>query len=111
MKATTRLSRAAALTAVLSVALPASAALAAGDAEQGRIKAETCLGCHGIPNYTNAHPTYKVPKLGGQHADYIVAALKAYKAGQRNHDTMRANAATLSDEDMADIAAYFANAK
>ncbi len=110
MKATTRLSRAAALAAVLALA-PATGALAAGDAEQGRIKAETCLGCHGIPNYTNAHPTYKVPKLGGQHAEYLVAALKAYKAGQRGHETMHANAASLSEQDMADIAAYFANAE
>lgn len=105
MKITTRLSLAAAL------AMAAGGALAAGDATQGRIKAETCLGCHGIPNYTNASPVYKVPKIGGQHADYIVAALKAYATGQRDHQPMHGSAATLSDEDMADIAAYFSTAK
>jgi len=66
---------------------------------------ETCLGCH-AGKVTNASPNYHVPKLGGQHADYIVAALKAYKAGQRWHPTMQANAVNLSDQDMSDIAAY-----
>ncbi len=79
---------------------------AAGDMEAGKPKAQTCLGCHGLPSYTNVYPTYHVPKLGGQHPDYIVAALKAYKKGERNHGTMRAQAASLSDQDMADIAAY-----
>ncbi len=65
----------------------------------------------GIPGYHNAYPSYRVPKVGGQHAEYIVAALKAYKAGQRPHKTMQAQASSLSDEDMADIAAYFASAK
>jgi cytochrome c553 len=52
-----------------------------------------------------------VPKLGGQHPDYIIAALKAYKAGERDHPTMQAQASTLSDQDMADVAAYFASIK
>ncbi len=81
--------------------------IAAGDAEAGKTKAQTCLGCHGLPSYTNVYPTYRVPKLGGQHADYIIAALKAYHSGDRGHSTMHAQAATLSDQDMADIAAYF----
>lgn len=93
------------------MALAASSSLAAGDAAQGRIKAETCLGCHGIPYYTNTHPNYQVPKLGGQHAEYIIAALKAYQAQTRGHETMHANAATLSEQDMADIAAYFSSVK
>jgi cytochrome c553 len=97
-----------ALSAVL-LSLSASTALAAGDAEQGRYKANTCLGCHGAPGYSNAYPTYHVPKLGGQHAEYIAAALRAYAAGQRQHPTMHANAVTLSEQDIADIAAYFAN--
>jgi cytochrome c553 len=80
---------------------------AAGDAAAGKTKAFTCMGCHGIPNYNNVYPTYHVPKLGGQHADYIVAALQAYKSGQRNHATMRVQATTLSDQDMQDIAAFF----
>jgi cytochrome c553 len=81
--------------------------LAAGDVEAGRAKAFTCMGCHGVPGYTNAYPTYRVPKLGGQHAQYTVAALTAYKNGQRSHATMRANADNLSEQDMEDIAAYF----
>lgn len=84
------------------------ASQAAGDMEAGKSKAQTCLGCHGLPSYTNVYPTYHVPKLGGQHPDYIVAALKAYKKGERDHGTMRAQAASLSDQDMADIAAYLA---
>jgi cytochrome c553 len=79
---------------------------AEGDVAAGKIKTATCLGCHGVASYTNVYPTYHVPKLGGQHADYIVAALKAYKNGERDHETMRAQAGSLSDQDMADIAAY-----
>ncbi|MEQ8799576.1 MAG: cytochrome c [Salinisphaeraceae bacterium] len=77
-----------------------------GDPEAGRIKASTCMGCHGIKDYSNVYPTFAVPRLGGQHADYIESALKAYRDGQRNHPTMNAQASSLSDQDMADIAAY-----
>lgn len=87
--------------------LTAGAAFAAGDATAGRDKAFTCMGCHAVPSYTNAYPTYHVPKLGGQHAAYLAAALQAYKNGQRDHATMRAQASSLSDQDMEDIAAYF----
>lgn len=87
----------------------AMAAHADGDADAGRAKAETCLGCHAIKGYYNVYPTYHVPKLGGQSAGYIESALKAYRGGTRTHDTMHANAANLSDQDMADIAAYLAN--
>lgn len=83
---------------------------AAGDAEVGRIKANTCMGCHGIPNYNNAYPTYRVPRLGGQHPEYIVAALTEYREGKRAHPTMHAQASALSDQDVADIAAYLAKA-
>jgi len=83
----------------------------AGDPAAGRQKAETCLGCHGIPEYVNVYPTYHVPKIGGQHADYLAAALKAYRSKERSHGTMRANANLLTDEDIADIAAYFATLK
>ena len=85
--------------------------MAAGDVEQGRLKAQTCMGCHGAPGMRNAYPGYRVPKLGGQHADYIVAALTAYKKEQRSHPTMQAQAADLTDEDMANIAAYFSSLK
>ncbi len=83
----------------------------AADAAAGRVKAETCLGCHGVAHYVNTYPTYHVPKLGGQHEAYLVAALKAYKDKQRSHGTMHANAAALSDEDIADIAAYLSSIK
>jgi len=95
------------LTVCLS-SLATATSFAAGDAEAGRSKAFTCMGCHGVASYTNAYPTYHVPKLGGQHAQYLAAALAAYKNGQRSHATMRAQASNLSDQDMEDIAAYFA---
>ena len=82
---------------------------AAGDPARGAIRGETCLGCHGIASYSNVYPTYRVPKLGGQHAEYIGAALKGYRSGERSHPTMRAQAAGLSDQDIDDIAAYFAS--
>lgn len=90
--------------------LVSAQAVAAGDPAAGRIKAETCLGCHAVPNYGNVYPTYHVPKLAGQNADYIVLALKAYRNGQRQHTTMHANASNLSEQDMADIAAFFSSA-
>lgn len=86
-------------------------AFAAGDVAQGKEKAATCLGCHGIPSYTNVYPTYHVPKLGGQHEAYIAAALQGYKSGERGHKTMHAQALKLSDQDIADISAYFASLK
>lgn len=89
----------------------AGASLAEGDAKAGELKAFTCMGCHGVPSYNNIYPTYHVPKLGGQHAQYIVAALQAYKNGQRQHPTMQAQASNLSDQDMQDIAAYFNGAQ
>ncbi len=96
------------LTALLVLATAAQTAVA-GDAAAGKWKAQTCLGCHGVPSYTNVYPTYHVPRLGGQHADYIVAALQAYKNGERSHETMVAQAHQLTEPDMADIAAYFAS--
>ncbi len=96
--------------AVTGIALGlATPAHAAGDAANGRVKAITCMGCHGIPGYHNAYPNYPVPRVGGQHPEDIVAAPKAYKPGQRGHPTMQAQAATLSEQDMQDIAAYFAS--
>lgn len=80
-----------------------------GDRERGKALSNTCLGCHGIPGYKNAYPNYSVPKLEGQHPEYLVSALQAYRAGERSHITMHAQASSLSDQDMADIAAYFAN--
>jgi len=94
------------LAAALTLPLTAGAE---GDPEQGKQKAETCLGCHAIENYTNVYPTYPVPKLGGQNAQYVIDALKGYANGDRPHVTMHAQASTLSDEDMQDIAAFLSS--
>ena len=75
---------------------------------RGAIRGETCLGCHGVVSYTSVYPTYHVPRLGGQHPEYLVAALKAYRSGERSHATMRAQASGLSDQDIEDVVAYFA---
>lgn len=82
-----------------------------GDAKRGQALAYTCNGCHAIPNYKNVYPTYSVPKLLGQRPQYLVAALKAYKNGERSHGTMHSQAASMNDQDMADIAAYLAGPK
>jgi cytochrome c553 len=79
----------------------------AGDADRGKVIGQTCTGCHGIPGYYNAQPAYHVPKLGGQNADYIEVALQGYRRGTRGHETMQAQASSLSDQDIADVAAYF----
>ena len=81
-------------------------ASAAGDPARVKTLGYTCLGCHGIETYKNVYPTYSVPKLRGQHAEYIAAALKEYRDSQRGHATMHAHASTLSDQDMDDVAAY-----
>jgi cytochrome c553 len=90
----------------------AGAALAqapAGNAEAGRGKTAMCIGCHGIPQYKTAYPiVYRVPMITGQNPAYMVKALQAYKSGGRSHPSMRAIAASLSDQDMADVAEYYA---
>lgn len=80
----------------------------AGDAKRGHELAYTCQGCHSIANYKNVYPTYSVPKLSGQRPEYLVAALRAYKSGERSHGTMHSQASTMSEQDMADVAAYLA---
>jgi cytochrome c553 len=80
----------------------------AGDARRGKLLSYTCLGCHGIDGYKNAYPTYSVPKLEGQHPEYLAAALQGYRDGDRAHLTMHSQASTLSDQDILDIATYFA---
>ena len=96
--------------AALAIAAAAFPALAAGDAAAGKNKVYQCQGCHGITDWKTAFPeVYRVPKLGGQKAEYLVAAMKAYKKGERDFATMRAMVADLSDKDMADIAAYYAS--
>lgn len=87
----------------------AGAAFAAGNPEQGKLKNSMCIGCHGIQGYRTAFPeVYPVPKIAGQHADYIVAALKGYKDGSRSHPSMNGIAASLTEQDMQDLAAYYA---
>ena len=95
---------------ILVAALGWSSSAIAADADilRGSQLAETCLGCHGAPGLRNPGPVYEIPMVGGQHASYIVAALQAYKNKERDHATMQAQAASLSDQDMIDIAAFFA---
>jgi len=96
--------------ATLVSAQPAHAQGAAvtGSADAGRAKASNCIGCHEIPGYKTAFPqVYTVPMIQGQTAKYIEAALAAYRKGDRSHPTMRAIAATLSDQDIADLAALY----
>jgi cytochrome c553 len=89
--------------------IAAGLAIADGDAAAGKQKTVLCEGCHGIPDYRTAFPAvYRVPKLGGQNPAYIVKALQGYKSCERSHPTMRAIAAGLTDQDMADLAAYYA---
>ena len=83
----------------------------AGDAAAGSQKTQMCVGCHGITGWRTAYPeVYKVPKLGGQHEAYLAKALQEYRSGARSHPSMRAIATSLSDKDIADLAAYYAGA-
>jgi cytochrome c553 len=93
----------------IASAFLASPAAAQGDAERGAKLAYTCQGCHGIEGYRNAYPSYRVPKLGGQKAAYLVAALQGYRDGTREHPTMQAQASSMTDEEMQDLAAYFSS--
>src|SRR3954447_2006935 len=104
---TTTLLLAAALGAMAALPIAASAQDAkAGDAKAGEKKAAMCIGCHGIPGYQSSFPeVYKVPMISGQSAAYIVSALNEYAKGDRKFPTMRSVAASLSDQDKADIAA------
>ena len=94
--------------AVACVTVASHAQEIKGDPMAGQKKIDMCIGCHGIVGYQASFPEiHKVPKISGQGAKYIVAALKAYKAGERKHPTMRGIADSLSDQDMADVAAYY----
>ena len=84
------------------------AAWAQGSADGAKQKTSMCIGCHGIPEYKASFPSvYRVPKIGGQSAKYIENALQAYKSGERSHPTMRGIAGSLSDQEIADLAAYY----
>lgn len=100
----------------LSTALALAALAGAAQAQQPaashlRNNLSMCAGCHGIPGYKTAYPeVYHVPKLGGQSPAYLVNALRAYRSGERQHPSMRGIAASLSDKDMAELAAYYGGA-
>ncbi len=95
--------------AVSSAAAEQAPASAAGDAERGRELTYTCQGCHGVPGYENAYPSYRVPMIGGQSEVYLVNALTAYRNGERAHPTMQAQAESFSEADIADIAAFLSS--
>jgi cytochrome c553 len=98
----------AALAVLCAAAAPALAQGVTGDAKAGEGKIAMCIGCHGIPGYQSSFPeVYKVPKISGQNAKYIAAVLDGYKKGDRKHPSMRGIASTLSEQDIADVAAYY----
>ena len=90
----------------------AAAADVRGDANAGSRKTAMCTGCHGIPGYKASFPeVYSVPMIGGQSVQYIISALNAYRKGERKHPTMAGVAKGLTDQDIADVAAYYAQQK
>lgn len=94
--------------AVATVTALSHAQEVTGDAKAGAQKNAMCIGCHGIVGYQSSFPeVYKVPMISGQNAAYIASALHAYKKGDRKHPTMRSIAETMSDQDIADVAAYY----
>jgi cytochrome c553 len=98
--------------AVASLANLAAAADVVGNADAAKNKIAMCIGCHGIPHYKASFPeVFQVPMIGGQSAKYIESALHAYKKGDRKNPSMRGIAAGLSDQDIADVAAYYAQQK
>ena len=98
--------------ALAGIAGVTAAADVVGDPKAAENKVAMCIGCHGIPGYKTAFPeVYHVPMLGGQSAKYLENALNAYKKGERKHPSMRGIAASLSDQDIADVAAYYAQQK
>jgi cytochrome c553 len=98
-----------ALLALAGAAGLAGAADVVGNPQAAQGKLSMCVGCHGIPGYKASFPeVYQVPMLGGQSARYIENSLKAYQKGERNHPSMRGIAAGLSEQDIADLAAYYA---
>ena len=98
------------LAAFLAVAALSTELAAEGDPERGRVLADPCLGCHGIEGNMTTYPPYHVPRLGGQNPNYIIKALKGYAGDDRVHEGMHAQAADLDDQELEDIAAFFASA-
>lgn len=117
MKLRTSMTRTLSALAVMASCVFTGQALAAdavpvGDAKAAVSKISMCIGCHGIKGYKSSFPeVYHVPMIAGQNAEYLVAALKEYASGARTFPTMEAIAQSLSEQDMADLAAYYANLK
>jgi cytochrome c553 len=87
----------------------ASTALAKGDAAQGKLEVYSCHGCHGIPGYQSAYPQYHVPRIAGQNEQYLIDALNEYKSGARKYATMNAQASSLTEQQIENIAAYLSS--
>jgi len=103
------LQSAVAVAVALSCSMASAQGAPVGDAAKGAQKNLMCTGCHGIDGWRTAFPeVYSVPRIGGQHEAYLVKALQQYKSGERSHPSMRAIAGPLSEQDMADLAAYYA---
>jgi cytochrome c553 len=101
-----------ALLALASIVNIAIAADVVGDAKVAENKVAMCIGCHGIPHYKASYPeVFQVPMIGGQSAKYIESALQAYKKGERKNPSMRGIAGSLSDKDIADLAAFYSQQK
>ena len=101
-----------AILTLVSVAQAASAADVVGNAKAAENKVATCIGCHAIAGYKATYPeVFRVPMIGGQSAKYIESALQAYRKGDRKHPTMRGIAGSMSDQDIADLAAYYSMQK
>lgn len=103
------LSAACLLAALTAPSAGFAAASVTGNPQAGKDKVYTCHGCHGVPGYDNAYPNYHVPRIAGQNEQYLINALHEYQNGDRTHPTMTAQADSLSDQDIADIAAYLAS--
>ncbi|HEY1090861.1 MAG TPA: c-type cytochrome [Burkholderiaceae bacterium] len=95
--------------ALLLIAAGSAQADVVGKAEDGAKKAQMCIGCHGIHGYRASFPEiHQVPMIAGQNPKYIAAALEAYAKGERKHPTMRGIATSLKEQDIADLAAFYA---
>ena len=97
------------LAGALALLATANAHAADGNKAEGRTLVYTCAGCHGIPGYSNAYPDYPVPKIAGQNEQYLINALNEYKSGDRTYPTMVAQAQSLSEQNIKDIAAYLSS--
>ena len=97
--------------AVVPAAAPTAPQVLVGNAQSGRTLSYTCQGCHGLTGYKNAYPSYHVPRIGGQSAEYLTQALTEYKKGNRKHPTMQAQSESFSDQDIADLSAYLSSLK